>query len=171
MVHYGGLLQGTGSLTVFPRPVPSPCDITCFHVIRWSAVNLESFHLKFQFNGICAAEQKIQSAVVWGGMQIQPAELQSCLEQTQDDCKETGWFIILQPDEENGLLLAIVVEFHLVFPTFKLHPQLGHLRGTDKETDIFTAQERKENPISISLSSYNKTFSNLFMNSIFVCSF
>lgn len=52
-------------------------------------MNLESFHLKFQFNGICAAEQKIQSALVRGGMQIQPAEVHADLEKTQDDWKET----------------------------------------------------------------------------------
>lgn len=54
------------------------------------------------------------------------------------------WFIILHPDEKNCLLLAIVVEFHQLFQTFKPHPQLGDLKGTDKETDIFGAQERKE---------------------------
>lgn len=43
-----------------PAPV-RPCDITCFHVMHWSTQNLESFHLKFQFNGIYRAGQKIQS--------------------------------------------------------------------------------------------------------------
>lgn len=108
MVYYRGPLQGTGGLTVFPRPVPSPCDITCFHVIRWSAANLESFHLKFQFNGICAAEQKIQSAVVWGGMQIQRAELQSCLEKTQDDWTENVWPSNIWYDESDNTCYVTV---------------------------------------------------------------
>lgn len=82
---------GHEGLSVFPRPVPSSCDITCFHVIRWSAANLESVHLKFRFNGICAVEQKMQSSVVWRGMQILPVELQSSSERTQDDWKEAVW--------------------------------------------------------------------------------
>lgn len=39
-----------------------------------------------------------------------------------------------------------------------LNPQLGDLKGTDKETDIFIPQERKENSINISLSSIKYNF-------------